>query len=117
VSRSRPLGAKRIGPPDVAPVVVGSTRYQVLPWGKERGLGQNGGYLSAVDTTTEQEIALIKVFEIDYNPNLESDVQDVFIESIRLHPDGLDLVVKDELGRCYVVDLQSKSVRAHATKD
>lgn len=112
MSRSRPPVAKRIGPPDVAPLIVGTIRYQVLPWGKDRGLGQNGGYLSAVDTATEQEIAVIKVFEIDYDPNLESDVQDVFIKSLHLHPTGSALVVENELGRCYVVDLQSRSTLA-----
>lgn len=41
--------AKRVGPPRVPPVVVGDLRFEVVHWGRERGLGQNGGYIAAHD--------------------------------------------------------------------
>ena len=47
---------KRVGPPNVAAVVLGTVRYEALPWGREHGLGQNGGYVVANDLTTGHEL-------------------------------------------------------------
>jgi hypothetical protein len=104
------LQAKRVGPKAVAPVTVGGVRYEAMPWGKKRGLGQNGGYLAAFDAKTGAELGLIKVYEIKYDPKLEADVQDVFISRL----DSIDggLAVTDERGRKYLVDVATKSVRA-----
>ncbi|HEY0801972.1 MAG TPA: hypothetical protein VGD54_14110 [Steroidobacteraceae bacterium] len=104
------LQAKRVGPPAVAAVVVGGVRYEALPWGKKRGLGQNGGYLATFDVKTGAELGLIKVYEIKYEPKLEADVQDDFIARLQV-VDG-SLAVTDERGRRYLVDLITKSVRA-----
>ena len=41
--------AKRVGPPEVAPVNVGNVKIEAIHWGKDRGLGQNGGYIAAFD--------------------------------------------------------------------
>src|SRR5258708_40378856 len=41
---SHMLQAKRVGPPKVEPVTLGNRRYEVVHWGRKRGLGQNGGY-------------------------------------------------------------------------
>jgi hypothetical protein len=103
------LQAKRVGPPAVAAVVVGGVRYEALPWGKKRGLGQNGGYLATYDVKTGAELGLIKVYEIKYDSKLEADVQDDFIARLEL-VDG-KLLVTDERGRKYAVDLQNQSVQ------
>jgi len=103
------LQAKRVGPKAVAPVTVGSVRYEALPWGKKRGLGQNGGYLVTFDAKTGAELGLIKVYEINYDPKLEADVQDIFITRLDLVDGGL--AVTDERGRKYLLDLATKGVR------
>ena len=104
------LQAKRVGPKAVAPVTVGGVRYEALPWGKKRGLGQNGGYLATFDAKTGSELGLIKVYEIKYDPKLEADVQDVFISRL----DTLDgaVLITDERGRKFILDPLSKSVKA-----
>ena len=40
---------KRSAPEPVEPVSIDNVRYEGLHWGKNRGLGQNGGYIVAID--------------------------------------------------------------------
>ncbi|HEX3693883.1 MAG TPA: hypothetical protein VH374_00730 [Polyangia bacterium] len=102
--------AKRVGPEDVPSVTLGRTRFEVIHWGRERGLGQSGGYIAAFDAATNKERWTLKVYDLAYDPDLEEDVQDVFIEG--LAPRGEDkLAVLDERGRRYIVDPRQRSVR------
>ena len=97
--------------PEPAPVVVGGIRYEALPWGKARGLGQNGGYLAAIDVASGRESWLLKVYDVVYDGEREDDKQDLFIEDLTLEASGL-LRVIDERGGLYRVDLQQRCVVA-----
>jgi hypothetical protein len=97
--------------PEPAPVVVGGVRYEALPWGKARGLGQNGGYLAAIDVASGDESWLLKVYDVVYDGEREDDKQDLFIEDLTLEASGL-LRVIDERGGLYRVDLQRRCVVA-----
>lgn len=105
------LKAKRLGPPQVEPVVIGDVRYEVIPWGKERGLNQNGGYIAAFDTASGKELWILKVYDVAYNPNLEGDVQDVFIVSMSKGFFSGKLHIEDERGRSFIVDPDKRSVK------
>ncbi len=101
---------KRAGPAPVAPVVVDGVRYEALQWGKARGLDQNGGYIAAVDERTGKELWILKVYDVVYDGDKEDDKQDLFITSIsRTHALG-GLIVEDERGRRYLVDLATRRV-------
>ena len=102
--------AKRIGPPKVDPVTIGNLRFEALHWGKARDLGQNGGYIAAIDIANGREAWILKVYDIAYDPAMEGDVQDVFIKSMSKSLFGKKLNVRDERGRAYVVDPQTRSV-------
>jgi hypothetical protein len=104
--------AKRKGPADVAPVTVGGLRFAAIHWGKPRDLGQNGGYVAAIDPTTDKELWTLKVYDIVYDPKLEGDVQDVFISAMSKTLFGEKLNIRDEKGRRYVVDPATRMVRA-----
>jgi hypothetical protein len=65
-------------------------------------------YVLASDSTGK-ELFRIKVFEMAIDPNLEEDVQWVFITDLTLT--GGSLQVKDEKGRCYVINLHTKAVK------
>lgn len=94
---------KRLPPDDVPPVTVGGVRYEVIHWGKERDLGQNGGILAAVDPATGREMWTMKVYRIDYDPDgFEFDMQDRFIA--RLEVAGSRLRATTEDGAVYLVD-------------
>jgi hypothetical protein len=102
---------KRVGPPDVPPVTVGAVRYSVLPWGKERGLGQNGGYIVASDIAGGAELWKLKVYDVTYDPKMEEDVQDVFIEKMSAGPGANELTIVDERGGEYRIDTTARRVR------
>lgn len=91
------------------PLHAGSTRYEAILWGKARGLGQNGGYIAAYDSHTNQELWLLKVYEVTYDGEMEEDKQDIFIENLRFDAKG-HLCVTDERGRMYLVDVSNRTV-------
>jgi hypothetical protein len=106
---------KRVGPPDVPPVRIGPVRYETLPWGRERGLAQNGGYIAAIDAASGKELWVLRVYRTRYDPKLESDVQDVFIESMAACHGGNHLCLTDERGGRYEVNPVKRSVRTLPT--
>lgn len=104
--------AKRIAPPEVAPVVIDKLRFEVIPWGKERGLDQNGGYIAAFDTASGKELWVLKVYDIPYDSSLESDVQDVFIKTMSKKFFSNKLIITDEKDRKYIVNLDTRTVES-----
>jgi hypothetical protein len=103
--------AKRVPPPNVAPITIDDVEFAAIPFGKARGLGQNGGYVAARDPATGKEIWMLKVYDVVYDPKLEGDVQDVFIRSLQKSASGHELVVTDERGRRYIVDPKTRTAR------
>jgi outer membrane protein assembly factor BamB len=100
---------KRVAPPKVKPVTIGDVRYEAIHWGRERELGQNGGYIAALDATTGAELWTLKVYDIAYDDRMEEDVQDRFIKSLKADASGL--LVTDEDGCRYSVDLETRTVK------
>ncbi len=95
--------------PEPTSVLVGGLRYEAVPWGRIRGLGQNGGYIAAYDVATDRELWLFKVYDVTYRPDMEEDKQDVFIEELALDAKGR-LRVTDERGEVYRVDLARQAL-------
>jgi hypothetical protein len=102
---------KRVGPAAVAPVVTNGIRIEALNASRKRGLPQNGGYLEAFDVASGNSLWLLRVYEIAYDGKMEEDVQDRFIEKLELKPDGENLLVTDEFGKRFEVNLRSRKVR------
>jgi hypothetical protein len=102
---------KRVAPPDVPAITLEGLRYEALLWGREQGLGQNGGLINVVDAATGKSVGVIKVYDIEYQAQLETDVQDVFFESMTASTDGKHLVVIDEKGRRFMVDLTQRTAK------
>jgi hypothetical protein len=104
-----PMG-KRLGPDDVPPVIIGDTRFEVVHWGRERGLEQNGGYIAAYDVQSGSELWMLKVYHVEYDEKMESDVQDVFIESMVEDAASGNLNIADERGKEYVVNIAKQTI-------
>jgi hypothetical protein len=104
------MAKKRSGPDPVEPVRFGGIRYEAMPWGKARGLGQNGGYVAAIDEKTGEELWLLKVYDVIYDGDMEQDKQDVFLTSLAIDRAGRRLTVENEAGDCFAVDLASRTV-------
>lgn len=101
---------ERAGPPDVAPLKVGDTRYEAIHWGKARGLGQNGGYIAAIDAATGREKWLLKVYHVAYDEAREEDKQDIFITELSLDRTPGRLRIKNEKGDAFIVDVAKRRV-------
>lgn len=95
--------AKRTPPAAVAPVLAGGVRY-VAPNDDGRR-----GYVQAWDTHTGKLVWEVTVYTNAINPDLEEDVQWVFIKQLRLAEGKLR--VMDERDQAYSVDLQSRAVK------
>jgi hypothetical protein len=108
-SASARSACKRAAPPEVAPVVIDSVSYSVLHFGLAEGLEQNGGYIVATDRKSGKRLWLVKMYDNKIDPNLERDVQDVFIRSLKKQ--GKLLEATDEKGRQYLLDPKTRQVR------
>ncbi len=106
------VSGKRVGPPAVPPVTIGGIRFEALHWTRERGLPQNGGYVAALEAATGKELWTARIYEIVYDPALESDVQDVFIRSMSRTLFGGRLKITDERGRRWLLDPATRKVEA-----
>ena len=62
----------------------------------------------ASDAKTGKELWRLMIYETNIKPDLEEDVQWVFIT--RLWFKGTSLLVRDERSRCYLVNLATKIV-------
>jgi len=94
--------AKRLPPKPVTPVVADGVRYSAEGDGREQ-------YVVAAEISTARELWRVRVFHTETNSSVEEDVQWVFITNLRVI--GKSLLVRDEKGRCYSVDLSTHRVR------
>ena len=102
-----PAFAKRTPPPKAAPLVVDGIRYQASHEryaANDRPAGLRA-YVEAWDVKADKLLWKAKVYEIVYDRNLETDVQDVYIESLKL--DGKVLVATTERKKDYRVDMKT----------
>jgi hypothetical protein len=111
------LHAKRLPPPVVNPVVAGGVEYRAEHerFAKKDKPGGLRAFVEARDAKTKTVLWKVKVYEVVYQGGLETDVQDVYIASLKMAPKGL--VVRTEKKVEYLVDLTKKTAkRLPATK-
>ena len=94
--------AKRVAPAEVKPVVHQGIRY-IAPNDDGRR-----AYIEAWDVQTNKKLWDLTIFVNRIDPNLEEDVQWVFIKALRVQ-DGT-LIVTPERGKTYQVDLKTRAV-------
>lgn len=106
--------SKRLDPPDLAPVVYNGLEYTApaFPSLRERSHkilfdGSIGGIIEVCDATTHKLKKRILVYKNYRFPLLEGDVQDIFISSMVLDSANKQLILEDEHGGTYHLDLQS----------
>jgi hypothetical protein len=94
--------AKRTAPKDVKPIVHEGVKY-LTPHDNGRE-----GKIIAEDEKTGKKLWEAVVYKVKIDPNLEEDVQWVFISGLELH--GNKLIVSNEKGDSYAVDIKTKKV-------
>lgn len=98
--------AKRLPPPTVASVSAGGVEYSA-PHSLSYS-GQNGGFIVAKGQKNQQVLWRKKIYNINYNKDLEKDVQDVYITTLRLK--GKTLVIHDEKSRTFCLNTMTQLV-------
>ena len=101
--------AKRVAPAKVPPVNTGEAIVSV-PHFPQGARAQNGGVLEAHHPGTKDLLWRIQIYKTKYKPGLERDVQDVFIKSLSFDKSHNLLIVSDEKGRVFVLNLKNKKV-------
>jgi hypothetical protein len=94
----------------VDPVVKKGVRYEELRGARSRGFNQNGGVLVAYDNDSGDELWTLLIYETKYDPNEESDVQDVFFKKLSASWFGNELKIVNERGAVFTVDPDSRTV-------
>lgn len=94
------------------PVVKKGVRYEELRASKSRGFQQNGGVLVAINDDSGEELWTLQIYQTIYDEAEETDVQDVFIKTLKLNWRGTKLTIENERGKTFEVDLESKEVTA-----
>ena len=102
---------KRLAPEPVDAVSFEGRRYEAFHFGKARGLGQNGGYVVAIDEATGRELWVQRIYRIRYDRRLEADKQDIFITGLTLLQAAHALLIENERGARYRLDLRTRQVK------
>ena len=102
--------AKRL-PPRAKPVVHKGVRYEQMKDARSNGFEQSGGILTATEVASGKQLWAVQLYKIVLDPKEERDAQEVYIDEIRVDSKAGALVVKDERGRTYIVDLKDGAVR------
>lgn len=101
--------ASRVPPPDVPPVEHKGIRYAQEMQGLDHGFDQATGYLVAYDAKTNEQLWAVKVYEVETVPGLEPDVQWIYFKSMSLVPGRDELLIENEVGGRYLIDLEKRS--------
>ena len=94
--------AKRTAPVNVAPVIYEGVRY-VAPNDDGRR-----GYIEARNVGTNKKLSELAIFTNGIDPNIEEDVQWVFIKALNIQYGRL--MVTSERGKTYQVDVNTKAI-------
>ncbi len=94
----------------VSAVTVEHIRYEVVGGTRSRGFKQNGGVIAAIEIASGKELWTQLVYTTVYDDREESDVQDVFITAMQLSPDGCALLITNEAGRHFMLNLADRIV-------
>ena len=98
-------------PPLPAAVVAAGVAYAAVVDGTARGLDQPTGYIAATDAASERQLWTLKVFATRTDPAMEADKQDLHIARLAFTDGRRALLVTDERGGRYRVDLATRTVK------
>jgi hypothetical protein len=104
------MAPSRGAPPAVAPIVIDGIRYEQVMDAKVDDQPQRTGYLAAVKADTDEQLWLLRVYELTHVDNLEQDVQDVFFKSMSIEPSTGQLLIENEQGQTFSVDVVNRTV-------
>lgn len=99
--------AKRLAPKEVNPVISNGIKY-IVPHFKIINGKVKHGYIEAWDINLNKKIWEIQIYKINYDNNLEKDVQDVFIISLKIQKNKL--IILNEINDKYELNIETKKI-------
>lgn len=82
--------AKRLAPQPVTPVTHSGLRFEAPHWAYEnQKMKHNGGYVRVMNIQSGLPVCTKQVYETFYDTNIEEDIQDNFITSLKIEKDIL----------------------------
>jgi hypothetical protein len=100
--------ASRPSAPEVPPIEHQGVRYE-QDRHDDRAGDQAGGYLAATDIKSGKRLWRIKVYQVGDQRPAGVPVQARYFRSMQLAPGGAALIIENEAGGVYHVDLASQS--------
>lgn len=97
-------------PPELKPITLNGVVYKELRQGNKLGYEQKGGFLVATDQKSNEMLWHVRVYQIQYIEGKETDVQEVFFTRMELLPGRTEILIENELGKQFVVNLETRSV-------
>jgi hypothetical protein len=99
--------ASRPSAPEVPPIDHQGVRYE-QDRHDDRAGDQPGGYLAATDIKTGQRLWRIQVYQVGEKGPAGAPVQARYFRAMQLAPDGASLIIENEAGGVYHVDLATR---------
>ena len=105
------ISASRAAPPVVPFVTFEGIKYRQVLDATEFGKDQRTGYLAAYPEDGDKPLWLLQVYQTTKVGHLEQDVQDVFFKSMKLDAEHRQLLIENELGNKFLVDIDNRTVK------
>lgn len=100
----------RIGQPELPPIVFEGRKYSQIMNGAALDLAQRTGYVSVVDVSEVTLLAIIRIYDVELDGDNEEDIQDVFFTAMDLDAENRRIIIENENGGEYALDLDGWSV-------
>jgi len=106
-----PVFAKREAPKPVKPVLLNGIEYRIVHEQFEKNGSPAGmrAFVVAQGQAIGKELWKAQLYELTYDLNLETDIQDVYVISLVATDDGLHATT--EKSREFVIDVKQHTVR------
>lgn len=102
--------AKRKAPSEIPSIIFKGKKYIVTHWNKEPAFKQNGGIIEVWNIKKNRLIKRVLIYKIQYKSEIESDIQDVFITSIKLNKSKNTIIIVNEKGNIYGLNIHNYKV-------
>lgn len=107
---------KRAGPTLAKPVVHQGVKYEAVlwnepTWGFDPLPDTGAAFVVAMGAQTGAELWRAKLYDLTYDPEMERDKQEIYVERLSLNLLRTKLKAVDERGRKYQIDLASHAVQ------
>ena len=102
---------KRREPAAVPAIEANGLRYEAVLFGTPFGYDQDGGIVAARDSNTGRLEWTQRIYAVADDHSIEADKQDVFISALELSPNGQQLLITNERGARFTIQLSDRSVK------